>query len=173
MTATPVSRALSKNAFQAGRGSICGLPFWISAGGKVPFQPALLCCSLSLSYASTARACCSGLGVRRWERPASGMREAIRSGTNSGETDRNGYSDAGVARRSRDVVGCGARMVGESTSSTLARGRGPLPVRTLDGRICSNPASRATFSMLLKYCTVDEWSAGSGREARVGLACKR
>lgn len=84
-------------------------------------------------------------------RPGSGMREAMRSGTRSGETDRTGYSVAGVARSRREVVGCGARMVGEATSSTFVRGTGPLPVRTLEGRICSKPASRATFSMLLKY----------------------
>jgi len=96
-------------------------------------------------------ACCSGLGVRRLDRFGSGMREAMRSGTSSGETERMGYSAAGVARRRREVVGCGEWMVGELTSSTLVCGMGPLPVRTLEGRICSKPASRATFSMLLKY----------------------
>ena len=43
-------------------------------------------------------------------------------------------------------------MVGEETSSTFVWGTTPLPVRTLEGRICSKPSSRATFSMLLKYC---------------------
>lgn len=80
------------------------------------------------------------------------MREAMRSGTKSGDTERMGYSVAGVARSRRDVVGWGEWMVGEETSSTLVWGTGPLPVRTLEGRICSNPASLATFSMLLKYC---------------------
>lgn len=75
----------------------------------------------------------------------------MRSGTRSGDTDRTGYSVAGVARRRREVVGCGERIVGEETSSIRVEGMGPLPVRTLEGRICSKPWSRATFSMLLKY----------------------
>jgi hypothetical protein len=79
------------------------------------------------------------------------MREAIRSGMSSGETERMGYSVAGVARRSLEVVGCGDRIVGEVTSSTLVFGIMPLPVRTFEGKICSKPCSRATFSMLLKY----------------------
>lgn len=42
------------------------------------------------------------------------MRSAILSGTKSGETDRTGYSLAGLdAWRKREVVGCGARMDGE------------------------------------------------------------
>lgn len=81
------------------------------------------------------------------------MREAMRSGTRSGDTERMGYSVAGVARRRREVVGWGAWMVGEETSSMVVCGMGPLPVRTLEGRICSNPASWATFSILLKYCS--------------------
>lgn len=44
-------------------------------------------------------------------------------------------------------------MVGDEISSTFVLGMTPpLPVRTLEGRICSKPCSRATFSMLLKYC---------------------
>lgn len=35
----------------------------------------------------------------------SGIRDAILSGTRSGETDRMGYSVAGVALRRREVVG--------------------------------------------------------------------
>lgn len=77
----------------------------------------------------------------------------MRSGMSSGDTERTGYSVAGVARRSRDVVGWGDRMVGEATSSTLVLGTMPFPVRTLEGRICSKPCSLATFSMLLKYYT--------------------
>lgn len=95
--------------------------------------------------------CCSGLGVSLLFKPGSGILEAILSGTKSGDTERTGYSAAGVARSRRDVVGWGARMVGDVTSSTLVRGMGPLPVRTFEGRICSKPSSRATFSMLLKY----------------------
>lgn len=96
-------------------------------------------------------ACCSGLGVSLWLRAGSGMREAIRSGTSSGETERTGYSVAALARSSCEVVGWGARMVGEETASMRVSGTGTLPVRTLEGRICSKPASLATFSMDLKY----------------------
>lgn len=42
-------------------------------------------------------------------------------------------------------------MVGESTASTRVLMVGAFPVRALEGRICSKPASRATFSILLKY----------------------
>lgn len=80
------------------------------------------------------------------------MREAIRSGMSSGETERMGYSVAGVAPSSREVVGWGCRMVGEETVSMRVSGMAPLPVRTLEGRICWKPASWATFSMDLKYC---------------------
>jgi hypothetical protein len=97
--------------------------------------------------------CCSGLGVNRLFSAGSGILEAILSGTSSGETDRTGYSVAGVARSKRDVVGCGERIVGDETSSTRVWGTlAALPVRTLEGSICSKPCSRATFSMLLKYC---------------------
>lgn len=66
-----------------------------------------------------------------------------------------GYSVAGAERRVL-VVGLGARMLGSSFSSgigstclwPLMRG----PVRTAEGRICSNPWEAATFSMDLKYC---------------------
>lgn len=50
-------------------------------------------------------ACCSGFGVKRLFSDGSGIRLAMRSGTRSGETDRTGYSVAGVARRRREVVG--------------------------------------------------------------------
>lgn len=79
------------------------------------------------------------------------MREAMRSGMRSGDTERMGYSVAGVAPRSLEVVGWGARIVGEEASSSLVWGTEPLPVLTLEGRICSKPASCATFSILLKY----------------------
>lgn len=104
--------------------------------------------------------------------PASAMRSAILSGTKSGETERTGYSLAGLeARRNREVVGCGERMVGEeswgemggeTSSMTTVVGTGWAmtglvslmlgPVRILDGRICSKPWLLATFSMDLKYC---------------------
>jgi hypothetical protein len=81
----------------------------------------------------------------------------MRSGTRSasGETERSGYSAAGdEARSRRDVVGCGDTMVGDCTSSprggwTTVAGAGPVRMR--EGRICSNPCARATFSMDLKY----------------------
>lgn len=57
--------------------------------------------------------CCSGLGVSLLARSGTPTRSAIRSGTRSGDTDRTGYSVAGVARSSRDVMGCGARIVGD------------------------------------------------------------
>jgi hypothetical protein len=53
-------------------------------------------------------------------------------------------------------------MVGELTSSTRVLGTTPLPVRTLEGKICSKPASLATFSILLKYCK-DVSSVGVGK----------
>lgn len=114
----------------------------------------------------------SGFGVNRLAaKPGSGSRSAIRSGTRSksGETDLTGYSLAGeLARRNLEVVGCGERMVGEGesgevgeTSSTTVVGTGCAvmglmdltfgPVRMLEGRICSKPWSRATFSIDLKY----------------------
>lgn len=46
-------------------------------------------------------------------------------------------------------------MVGESTESIRVWMLGALPVRALEGRICSKPASLATFSILLKYCAKD------------------
>lgn len=115
--------------------------------------------------------CASGFGVRRLAaRPGSGIRSAILSlmSSMSGDTERTGYSFAGeVARRSREVVGCGDRMVGDwdevgETSSTTVVGTGwavtgraaasaPGPVRMLDGRICSKPWERATVSIDLKY----------------------
>lgn len=49
--------------------------------------------------------CFSGVGVSRQCKLGSGIREAIQSGTRSGETDRTGYSVAGVARSSREVAG--------------------------------------------------------------------
>lgn len=105
--------------------------------------------------------------------PASAILSAILSGTKSGETERTGYSFAGLeARRKREVVGWGQRMVGdddswgetggETSSTTTVVGTGRAlaglvslmswPVRTLDGRICSKPWLLATSSMDLKYC---------------------
>lgn len=49
-------------------------------------------------------------------------RSAIRSGTRSGDTDRKGYSVAGVARNRRDVIGCGDKIVGDCTSSITVLG---------------------------------------------------
>lgn len=86
----------------------------------------------------------------------------------AGDTDLTGYSFAGeLARRKREVVGCGDKMVGAGDSieigepsSTTVVGTGsammgwrslPGPVRMREGRICSKPWSRATFSMDLKY----------------------
>lgn len=105
------------------------------------------------------------------------MRSAMRSlmSSMSGETERTGYSFAGeVARRKRDVVGWGDRIVGDCCASDLGEcggeissmmtvvgtGRAVLglmvfvlgPVRMLEGRICSKPWERATVSMDLKYC---------------------
>lgn len=105
------------------------------------------------------------------------MRSAILSNTmlSAGDTDLTGYSFAGeLARRNREVVGCGDRMVGAGDSSEVGepssmtvvgtgwtgatRGsRARLvfgPVRMLEGRICSKPWLRATFSMDLKYCVI-------------------
>jgi hypothetical protein len=109
--------------------------------------------------------CDSGVGVSLFRSAGSGMREAMLSGTRSGdaERERSGYSRAGdEALKRRDVVGCGSRTVGGgdddgSTTSPSARGgwttvAGPGPVRTRDGRICSKPWARATFSRDLKYC---------------------
>lgn len=107
--------------------------------------------------------CDSGVGVSLFRSAGSGMREAMLSGTRSGdaERERSGYSRAGEeALRRRDVVGCGSRTVGGgddvSAVSPSARGgwtmvAGPGPVRTRDGRICSKPWARATFSRDLKY----------------------
>jgi len=52
------------------------------------------------------------------------------------------------------VSGCGERILGTSFSSGagssgLLMGRGP--VRTFEGKICSNPCEAATASMDLKY----------------------
>lgn len=85
------------------------------------------------------------------------MREPMRSGTRSGETDRTGYSAAGVsACRSDEVTGFGACTVGACTSSskTTRGAMGTVPVRILEGSICSNPCVFATCSMLLKYCFI-------------------
>lgn len=84
-----------------------------------------------------------------------------------------GYSLAGdEARSRREVVGCGERIVGEAVSETGEVGESITtvvgtgwavvglifltlgPVRMLDGRICSKPCWRATFSMDLKYWIV-------------------
>lgn len=100
------------------------------------------------------------------------MRSAILSNTmlSAGDTDLTGYSFAGeLARRKREVSGCGDRMVGagdsivvgEPSSMTVVgtgwammglRALTLGPVRMLEGRICSKPWVRATFSMDLKYC---------------------
>lgn len=130
--------------------------------------------------------CCSGFGVDRRMNVGSSIREAIRSGTRSGEADREltvysasdetrrcrearsgegerertGYSVAGVARRRREVVGCGAWMVDAGNSSvTMVVGTIAGPVLTLEGRICSKPCARATCSISLKY-----WNKESNSE---------
>ena len=58
------------------------------------------------------------------------MREDMGSGMRSpsGDTERRGYSAAGLpGRRSREVAGCGARMVGDSAwTSTGSRVERPL-----------------------------------------------
>lgn len=91
------------------------------------------------------------------------MRLLMLSGTNSGVTDRTGYSVAG-ADRSVDVTGCGERMVGSSFTSdagcSCCEGLRRGPVRTVEGRICSKPWEAATCSMDLKYCEISSVSLG-------------
>lgn len=82
-----------------------------------------------------------------WVYSVSGVARRWRAEEVSGEGDRDrrGYSVAGVARRRREVVGCGERMVGAGYSSvTIVVGTLEGPVRTLEGRICSKPSERAT-----------------------------
>lgn len=117
----------------------------VTAAGTPGIRSAILSVTRS---GVTARSCCS---------EGDFVREPMLSKTSSMsgevERERTGYSVAGEARSRREVVGCGWRMVGVSTSSmrVIGIGGGEGPVRILEGRICSKPCSRATFSMDLKY----------------------